>query len=347
MPKINKRHHSARTDPLARNTTPTQEETISNMMASGTPSGIGQTGEQTHDGYGYDMYPTVPSNHFTRTQQWDADFSTDQNPIALPYRSLGFWCGTSDLQPYSPCQNYVKQFQSILSYGILLQINSLEFQIHNQAVTRQRLLTQGSTSTTTWDFEGSQNLIIATGDRTATEITILESNCKPPFIRATSLDIMSAYAKQDIMTYEELAKGHTKICTIPHSKALHMMNADYKTRKNSCQHAIPRCTGTSWMQNDNINYSETWHYSTRGEMRRTYNFPVIALVAPEIPAETGTMKFRYRLRVQTKMDYTFITEPFCDAKPWGRDYYLLPARQNQTGRSFKFWYPGFDMHNII
>ncbi|KAJ8871141.1 hypothetical protein PR048_027446 [Dryococelus australis] len=77
-----------------------RHHTVSSNEDSSTerpPSGVGQTGEGPQDGYGYDMYQTIPTNHFKRTQfvvhgtlpisyWWGANFSSDQRPICIPYR---------------------------------------------------------------------------------------------------------------------------------------------------------------------------------------------------------------------------------------------------------------------
>ncbi|KAJ8876338.1 hypothetical protein PR048_020783 [Dryococelus australis] len=128
------------------------------------------------DGYGYSMYPTIPSNYYGTSQftihgtfplsYWfDADFSENQKPIVLPYRNLAFWTGKSNLTPNNFFfSNYIANFWNVLQYCTSIKMFNFKFTIHNQATIRQCLLTQGQTSTTTWDFESSQNLILAHGD---------------------------------------------------------------------------------------------------------------------------------------------------------------------------------------
>ncbi|KAJ8879626.1 hypothetical protein PR048_020234 [Dryococelus australis] len=184
------------------------------------------------------MHATIPSNYFPRPQQtlhgslllsywWDADFSSDETPIIIPYRSFGFWTGTSQLKPQGSLNNYIKIFADYFADSIIIQIHALKFSIHNQATTRQRLLTQGSTSTTTWDFESSQNLFIGKEDRSSIELKILEDNVKPPF-KISNSDILANFNKQDALTYEELPVGHTKEFHIPFSNMPHIIPDDQK-----------------------------------------------------------------------------------------------------------------------
>ncbi|KAJ8891357.1 hypothetical protein PR048_010873 [Dryococelus australis] len=325
--------------------------------SDGTPTSAGQTAQQGQDGYGYNMHETVPSNYFSRVQQvihgslplsywWDADFSQDPRVIIIPYRSLGFWTGTFGLKPTDELHNYPKAFADLMNMSTLIQIHALKFSIHNQATTRQRLLTQGSTSTTTWDFESSQNLIIGKADRTSMELTISELEVRPPF-RRTPMDIMANYDTQDPLTYEELAVGHTKEFNIPFNNMPHIIPDNQKKRSLFWQGCIPGASGTTWMINDKQNYSETWDLLNKGAIRSNFTFPAIFLSAPEIPAESGAMKFRFRLRVQTLMDYTLVTEPFSKRELQGRDYCVLPQGQMTKDRECKMFYPGHDMKNII
>jgi hypothetical protein len=128
-------------------------------------------GQTTHgkdnNGYGDYISPTTKTmpfiyNHSTFTSEiirsiWvDIDFSNmNGKPYCMPYQLLHFWLGTSNTN-----SNTVRILNHIMriSYGI--SWHSFSLKIYNQATSKKRLLTQGTTSYETIDFETSQNLLI-------------------------------------------------------------------------------------------------------------------------------------------------------------------------------------------
>jgi hypothetical protein len=134
------------------------------------PTAIGQTTHNVEqDGYGKHMYPTtstvsipIKTTHvhgeIKRSLWINLSFcDTDICGFTLPYHMLQFWIG---LDPQE--NNTLATFNNITpsAYGITWHDFCLN--IYNQATTRKRLLTQGSTTYETIDFETSQNLMILT-----------------------------------------------------------------------------------------------------------------------------------------------------------------------------------------
>lgn len=187
-----------------------------------TENSITTVGQSTHnveqDGYGQNIHPTT-SIHISawptklqgklyRTMWCDLDFSSkdEKKPIYVPYTNFHFWTGPD----YKETNNSLKNYMDCYSSAIGAIYHRFKFTITNQATTRKRLLTQGTTNTITHDFETSQNLLIIwdnirtrTMDVTNTEITT------PPWCKG-DMDMQAGDCPWKI---EELATGHTKVIT--------------------------------------------------------------------------------------------------------------------------------------
>jgi hypothetical protein len=116
---------------------------------------------------------------------------------------IQFWVGM-DRNNYNSMTNFNKLNDAC--YGITW--HSFELDIFNQATTRKRLLTQGSTTYETIDLESSQNLLVMT-DTNATHtptITWLGEFIPPGHIMK-EYDLQTGSFN---CTLEEIAPGHTK-----------------------------------------------------------------------------------------------------------------------------------------
>lgn len=104
--------------------------------------------------------------------------------------------------------NSLKNFNLLAEacYGITW--HSFDLNIYNQATTRKRLLTQGSTTYETIDFETSQNLLIMT-DNNATQSPKITfpTEFKPPGHKYEGSDLQDSCFFQNL---QELATGTTK-----------------------------------------------------------------------------------------------------------------------------------------
>lgn len=322
---------------------------------------MGQTYQGAQDGYGKNIYETIPSNYFnkttgvfrgtaTQTYWMDADYSTSSKPTFIPYRNLGFWFGTRSWKGNNTYP-WRKLFLGIAAGAHGIIFDNAKLSITNQATLRQRLLTQGQTSTTTWDFESSQNLIIATGDRMHYDHTYTEDAVSPPFVEAT-LSFMPDFEDQDLLTYEELAVSHTKHFTFPTPRPQHGKYWDpTMTDANMIEHLLPGRTGTKFLRYDGERLpTESNTYGTQ-EYTPFVNRPVLVIGPPQIPSENGLMKFKYRLRIQTSIDYILIMPPYTNSQsPPKRELLHLPAvqivKKDNAFAGYKDFYPGFSMTGL-
>jgi hypothetical protein len=113
---------------------------------------------QPHRGYG-NIHPNNARNVFTRGQRvpfivrWQKvmtiDFTRSLLPTIIPYQLFFFWTGAWH---NAKTQN-LKTFAGLvkLSLGMTIQHSDLTIELY--AITRERLLQQGATNVTTFDFE--------------------------------------------------------------------------------------------------------------------------------------------------------------------------------------------------
>lgn len=158
------------TTTMADSTSEQQDRPSKRLRGSGNVASVGQTAHNVElDGYGKHVAPAIASipipiktthayGEIKRSLWYNVSFcDVGTCGYALPYQLLQFWLGIDEQE-----NNTLKQFNllSIAAYGITWHEFSLS--IYNQATTRKWLLTQGSTTFETIDFETSQNLMILT-----------------------------------------------------------------------------------------------------------------------------------------------------------------------------------------
>jgi hypothetical protein len=143
--------------------------------------------------------------HTIKWQKYlDYDFTSNQNMFIIPYQCLAFWtAGWS--QPGSGTNNNIKTANGLLaiSTGITPLQSTLTVEVF--AVTRQRLLQQGTTNTTTYDFETSQNLFVVLADRTSETFRLTAIGDTSPTTLRTNLS----------ETFNNIEDDMTKIAEIP------------------------------------------------------------------------------------------------------------------------------------
>ena len=100
----------------------------------------------------------------TTCRMIDLDFTTMQKPYIIPYQTAGFWflMGLDAKQKNNNCFGKFK-YLGQLSLGMEWIKGTITVEVFN--ITRNRLIQTGSTNYMTYDFETSQNLIWAVGDR--------------------------------------------------------------------------------------------------------------------------------------------------------------------------------------
>jgi hypothetical protein len=138
-----------------------------------TSSNAATTGQTTHlveqDGYGKHMHSTsstvpIPIKtthvHGTIKRSFWINLEFCDSGLCgyiIPYHLLLFWLSINKEE-----NNTMKTFNTIMPAAYGITWHKFELSLYNQATTRKRLLTQGSTTYETIDFETSQNLMIQT-----------------------------------------------------------------------------------------------------------------------------------------------------------------------------------------
>lgn len=266
----------------------------------------------------------VVPHTITTCRYYQLDYTANQNPIVIPYHVGVFWTGANavDLRPSTRNGSLQKYSQlNAISWGVEWLMGEIEIEVF--AVTRQRLIQTGSTNYLTYDFETGQNLFFATADRQveAYQVTQYGGNCTPlGAIRTTQTNLFSSteddYTKEEIpMKFKKIYKVHFP--TLSHEtiyKPIDINNA------RNYRFLIPGAQGTSstshgggipsnafnYLNNTNfLNQTNTANtiYGNIGiqQMQPQGSYPRIHLAQPEIADETGMMKFRFPVRVTTRL----------------------------------------------
>jgi hypothetical protein len=288
-----------------------------------TDAKAASTGQTTHiveqDGYGKHMHPTTSTipipiktgyihGEIRRSMWLNLEFcDAGICGYVLPYHLLQFWIGIDEQE-----NNTLKTFNSLLpaSYGITW--HTFDLSIYNQATTRKRLLTQGSTTYETIDFETSQNLMILTDVNNTHKPSITwPDEFMIPGHKNTFQDLQLAtnYCK-----IEELATGHTKHLSfspeqLPSSHVWELIHID-KTGQHMDK-MFPARQHTTGCQSFDIPLvaSSTYNYTSMHIQWSPQPMPLIQLDSPHIKSESGNMKFIYRTRWDFSIPYTMHIKP--------------------------------------
>jgi hypothetical protein len=218
-----------------------------------------------------------------------------------------FWLGL-DIHGNNTKQIYNNISQ--ISYGVTW--HSFDLTLYNQATTRKRLLTQGSTTTETIDFETSQNLMILTDvNKTHKNDITYPSDFVPPGIKNTTFDLQSdAY----FCKTEELSTGHTK----PFSFTPEPLPPNYvweilpiNTFYENTRKMFPARQHTTAAQNYDLplTHFPGRSFASTHYQQQPHPLPHIELHCPHISSEAGYMKFIYRTRWDFSVSYTLHTKP--------------------------------------
>ncbi|XP_075214056.1 uncharacterized protein LOC142320244 [Lycorma delicatula] len=235
------------------------------------------------------------------------DFTSDQGPIPVPYQYAGFWTSMW-------CDTEIANNQTInlynelnkLAWGVTWVKGEIKLEIYN--VLRQRLLQGGSTNYTTYEFEGSQNLVIGTYDRCPLELTTTKKEDVGPTYHLKSEDNKLYSETLDIITKEEIEQRKEYKKTIHFPTLTH--NYCYKPNKiDKWDTLIPGVTGTTLktqiikpgteLLSHTITGTQYLGSGTVFQNRVTY--PGMTLGQPYVEDETGVMKFKYFIRISTEL----------------------------------------------
>jgi hypothetical protein len=177
---------------------------------------VGQTSHNVEqDGYGKHIHPTTSSipipiktssvhGQIKRSFWLNLSFC-DSGPCAymIPYHLLQFWIGLDQQE-----NNTLQTFNTLVDAAYGITWHNFDLSLYNQATTRKRLLTQGSTTYETIDFETSQNLMILTDINNTHQPRVLwPDEYMPPGHKNTTSDLQLG---TNFCKIEELATGHTK-----------------------------------------------------------------------------------------------------------------------------------------
>lgn len=275
----------------------------------------------TTDGYGRHIHPMKTTQIWSKSggiipytlkssSTLDIDFSTDQKPMILAYQILPFWSAAwNATKPQVNITSNVITHLKEICYAMEFIRGTINIELFS--ITRQRLLQQGSTNVQTYDFETSQNLIIATYNRTPNTIQWKAvADLDPTKLRHNE----EVFKNEMTAQIEELPQRHSWIKTFkfPITEKLYEIPNFKKEKK-----LIPGPTNIykkGYGINDNHEIykdeQEIENINTFCEqIRNIQSWTMICLAQPLVPDETGFMKFRYQIRLTTELEGLYHIKP--------------------------------------
>lgn len=303
---------------------------IKKQKTNSTTLGYGQQRNPEEEGYSLrnNITPLYSHNYLSRSnlttviytlknKQW-IDFNCCENgqkASIIPYKNMQFWTNEKTNQTI---------FNGLMKLSTGWEILSANINIENHSICRQRLITQGSTTVLTYDFETSQNLII--GHLThgvylhKPSINTTKEQIRKPI--QTELEFFTDY---DEFTYEEIPQKHIWHYNVPTSK-LNKQGLLINTEETiNINHLIPGETNyISQLNSDNTTKfstitNQTYLYDqihnqeqAQIQVTRTADYPQqhgIFIGQPRVADETGYMKFRYQIQLETALTCKFHLEP--------------------------------------
>lgn len=257
--------------------------------------------------------------HVVKTQKYlDFNYVTNQNPYIIPYQTAGFWGSMWDQTDIANNNsiNIMKALNSV-ALGVTWIKGEITFEVYT--VTRQRLLT-GTTNQTTWDFETSQNMFIADADREPENFNLAAVAATGPLGQQTT-QTQLFNANNDRYTKYELPQRNQ------YTREIHFQQLDnnYMWRPadisavTNFRYLIPMAEGVYTTTSANVRQTEftdeTTAYAGSGAttrqtlFRNRTSYPRMHLAQPQVPDETGFMKFRYQVRMSTKLHLNYHMYP--------------------------------------
>lgn len=257
--------------------------------------------------------------HVVKTQKYlDFNFVSDQNPYIIPYQTVGFWGSMWDQTNIGDNNsiNIMKALNNV-ALGVTWIKGEITFEVY--AVTRQRLLT-GTTNQTTWDFETSQNMFIADADREPENYNLASAAATGPLAQHTTQTLLFN-PNNDRYTKYELPQRNQYTREINFQK----LHNNYMWRtldisaESNFRSLIPMSEGVYTTTSANVRQTEftdeTTAYATSGVTTRQTlfrdrtSYPRMHVAQPQVPDETGYMKFRYTVRMSTKLHLNYHMYP--------------------------------------
>ncbi|QZA76130.1 capsid protein [Aedes aegypti densovirus] len=298
--------------------------------AGGSGAGIGKgTSNYVKEGYGPNMSEMIPRNimnkgnhtvyHVVKQQKYlDFNYVSNQNPYIIPYQTAGFWASMWDQTDIGSNNtiNIMKALNNV-SVGVTWIKGEITFEVY--AVTRQRLLT-GTTNQTTWDFETSQNMFIADADREPENFKLASAAATGPLAQQTTQTKLFN-ANNDRYTKYELPQRnqYTREYDFQQLTNNYMWKPTDISAEANFRRLIPMAEGVYTTTSATTKMAELTQqksaYATSGKtteaslFRNRTSYPRMHLAQPQVPDETGYMKFRYQVRMSTKLHLVFHIYP--------------------------------------
>lgn len=244
----------------------------------------------------------------------DINYVANQNPYIIPYQTAGFWASMWDQKDIGSNNtiNIMKALNSV-SVGVTWIKGEITFEVY--AVTRQRLLT-GTTNQTTWDFETSQNMFIADADREPENFNLATEAATGPLAQQTTQTLLFN-ANNDRYTKYELPQRnqYTREYDFQQLRNNYMWKPTDISAAANFRRLIPMSEGVYTTTAATTKMAELTEqksvWATSGKtteaslFRNRTSYPRMHLAQPQVPDETGYMKFRYQVRMSTKLHLVF------------------------------------------
>lgn len=286
------------------------DSTVSSTMQDNDDGITGASGSGQGEGqYGYNIYPTIVRNILDRGRHFKGslknqytytfDFTDNQNAYIIPYKEMRFW--------WSRIPDNAQKFTVNMpaSWGVTFHSATIDFDV--LGIQRKRIITGGSSSLETIDFEPSQNFVFAMSDRRSQDYTITGAETAPYFIRysdSTFDDAIDEWSRQEIAQHNSKTI-HFRFPHLQKHKA-YKINTNYTTPGL----LIPGTTGlfTNMQANTELTTTTTDEYRNT-ILQPQVNHPMMVITSQNIPDISGNMKFMYTVRITTEMHYTLHLKP--------------------------------------
>nr|QTE04068.1 MAG: VP [Phylloscopus proregulus Brevihamaparvovirus] len=269
----------------------------------------------------------------------DLDFSglLEFQGFVVPYQTIPFWFNRFDDTSYATKQNYAI-WNALEGQAWGMDWNHGSIKIDVISCTRQRLLQTGTTNTLTWDFETSQNLIIAECTRTPLVYNVAVADLSGQQFNINTCKTRDSTYWNDGMDMTDVTEvpqrmrweKHINFAKLGHGNVWEPIQA--AVTNNTKNKMIPGRTqfasagGTvttrgNYAKLTNITHQESTGSTAAKVVNDSFvepkHYPGLVIHQPHIPDETGFMKFRYQVRVETELDVNFhmFPEGFVNSTP--------------------------------
>lgn len=248
----------------------------------------------------------------------DFNFDTSQNAYIIPYQLAGFWTGIYNATEAND-NNTIQEMRrkNAGSVGVTWIGGDIVFEVF--AVQRQRLLENGPTTILTYDLDATQNVVIGIADRKIETIIVTDaSSLSPTALQTVNTRLFNRdldhYTKKEVPV--KFKYTHHVDMNVLHHNYMWLPNDlepedDFNVLIPGAQGITNNAGTTITNATEIIQTTQTENNiitnQTTIQNRRSY--PRLHVGQPEIPDETGTMKWRYQIRISTRLKLLFHKRP--------------------------------------